>query len=444
MTGTALIGWGLLVVLAAWLVARRERRRAAAERALRESERRLHQAQKMDALGRLAGGVAHDVNNYLAAIRTQCELVERRARAGRADPEEVARKMELVVATVLKASSLVERLLAFGRRQESHPELVDLNGVVESFERMMGGSLGEGVTLETRLAPDLPAVEADLSQLEQVLANLVVNARDAVAGAGGGRIRVETAAAGAPGGERVCLAVSDTGPGIPAAIRDQIFDPFFTTREDVGASGLGLATVYALVEEAGGRVEVESDPGRRGSGEWTTVFRVLLPPAGRESPRGEASGRERPGRGGAPGGAGRGERILLVDDSPELREAVRSLLESQGYAVTAVSGRDEALAAGAAAGEAAHGFDLVVTDVRLRDGSGPELVERLRAEGGPLPALYMSGYTDRIALRPGAARGEEGGEAFFVKKPFSGEGLGRMVRELLDRRGKGGGRREGG
>lgn len=439
MTGTALIAWGLLVVLAAWLVARRERRRAAAERALRESERRLHQAQKMDALGRLAGGVAHDVNNYLAAIRTQCELVERRARAGRADPEEVARKMELVVATVLKASSLVERLLAFGRRQESYPELVDLNGVVESFERMMGGSLGEGVTLETRLAPDLPAVEADLSQLEQVLANLVVNARDAVTGAGGGRIRVETAAAGAPGRERVCLAVSDTGPGIPAAIRDQIFDPFFTTREDVGASGLGLATVYALVEEAGGRVEVESEPGRRGSGEWTTVFRVLLPPAGRERPRREASGRERSGTGGVAGGAGRGERILLVDDSPELREAVRSLLEAQGYAVTAVAGRDEALAAGAA-----HGFDLVVTDVRLRDGSGPELVEGLRAEGGPLPALYMSGFTDRIALRTGAARGEEGGEAFFVKKPFSGEGLARMVRELLDRRGKGGDRREGG
>jgi len=436
VTATALIAWGLLVVLAAWLVARRERRRAAAERALRESERRLHQAQKMDALGRLAGGVAHDVNNYLAAIRTQCELLERRARAGRADPEDVARKMELVVATVLKASSLVERLLAFGRRHESHPERLDVNEVVEMFAGMMGGSLGEGVTLETRLAPGLPAVEADLSQLEQVLANLVVNARDAVAGEG--RIRIETAAAGDPGEERVTLAVSDTGPGIPPAIRDQIFDPFFTTREGVGASGLGLATVYALVEEAGGRVEVESDPGRAGSGDWTTTFRIFLPPAGTERPAGEPAGRNRVGAEGAPGGPGRGERILLVDDSPELREAVRSLLEAQGYAVTAVSGREEALAA-AAAGGAGRGFDLVVTDVRLGDGTGPELLERLRAERGPLPALYMSGYTDRISLRPGTARGQASGEAFFVKKPFSGDGLARMIRELLDRRGAGGG-----
>jgi signal transduction histidine kinase len=432
-----------------------------------DDERRLLQAQKMDALGRLAGGIAHDVNNYLAAIRTQCELLLSRARAGRADPDDVAEKMERVVGTVLKASSLVERLLAFGRRQESHPEVLNLGEVVEAFERVMAGSLasreGPAIELQVVTGRGVPPVEADLAQLEQVLANLFVNARDAIAGAGGGgpgrartrpggRIRIETAAVPAPpkaepfdkgaepfdqgaepSGEWAVLSVADDGPGIAPEIRDQIFDPFFTTKGDKGASGLGLATVYALVEEAGGRVEVRSAPERPRGAE----LRVLLPPAARSA---------RPGREGAPAAVppprreegaprGRGERILLVDDTPEVRRAVAELLESLGYRVSSAGGVVEALEVAGGAPD----FDLVVTDVRLGDGSGPDLVAALRGEGTdeppvahplrPLRALYLSGYTDRISLRPGAGRDE----SFFVKKPFSGDGLARMVRELLDR-----------
>lgn len=427
-----------------------------------DDERRLLQAQKMDALGRLAGGIAHDVNNYLAAIRTQCELLLSRARAGRADPGDVAEKMERVVGTVLKASSLVERLLAFGRRQESHPEILDLGEVVEAFERVMAGSLAsrEGPPIELTVVTGrgVPPVEADLAQLEQVLANLFVNARDAIAGAGGGpggarhrdrgSIRIETAAVPAPegaepSGDWAALSVADDGPGIAPEIRDQVFDPFFTTKGDKGASGLGLATVYALVEEAGGRVEVRSAPERPRGAE----LRVLLPPAARPArePRDAAPATEPPPprrEEGAP--RGRGERILLVDDTPEVRRAVAELLESLGYRVSAAGGVVEALELAGGAPD----FDLVVTDVRLGDGSGPDLVAALRGEGAedppagdplrPLRALYMSGYTDRISLRSGTGRDE----SFFVKKPFSGDGLARMVRELLDRppAGRGAGR----
>lgn len=406
---------------------------------LAESERRLLQAQKMEALGRLAGGIAHDVNNYLAAIRTHAELLLGRARAGRADPADVERKMEQVVQTVLKASSLVERLLAFGRRQESHPEVLDLGEVVEAFERVMAGSLasrdGEAIELDVAVAPDVPPVEADLAQVEQVLANLFVNARDAIAGSGRrhGTIRIETSAVPAPVGATTAapwaaLVVSDDGPGVDPALRDQIFDPFFTTKSDVGASGLGLATVFALVAGAGGRIEVESVPERpRGA-----AFRVLLPPAerGPEAPGGGA--RTAPAaEEGAP--RGRGERILLVDDTPEVRRSVAELLESLGYRVSVAGGVAEALGLAREPGR----FDLVVSDVRLRDGTGPDLVAELRSiDGGsgigggrPVPALYMSGYTDRISLRSDAGRDE----AFFVKKPFSGDGLARMVRALLDR-----------
>jgi len=424
------LAWAALLVLAAVAAWRHGRRREAAERAMAESEARLYQAQKMDAVGRLAGGIAHDINNYLAGIRTHCELLLAAARRGALDPEATARRLEAIVGTVLKASSLIERLLTFGRRQAGLPEVVDLNEVVETFAGGLGGGLGPGVTLETRLAPDLWPVEIDLSQVEQALANLVVNARDALlgsraAGDGDGRIVVSTAnrpgsppgpgpgPGGAEPGDRVCLSVEDDGPGIPAAIRDKIFDPFFSTKETSGASGLGLATVYAVVDEAGGSIEVES---REPSG---TTVRLLLP---RAAPGSTGRARVEPAS-----DASAGARILLVDDEPEVRAATRELLAENGYRVAAADGADRALAAAAAAWREDAPFDLVVTDVRIGEQAGPDLVARLR-ELGPVRALYMSGYTDRIALRTGPGRGD----AFFLKKPFSGEGLLRMVRELLD------------
>ena len=404
LRGAALAGWALLVLGAAWALAEHERRRAAAARALLESERRLLQAQKLEAVGRLAGGIAHDVNNVLATVRTNCELVLHKEMPR----DRLARRMETVIDAVLRASSLVERLLTFARRQASRPERVDLGEVVEGFERLALGSLS-GQRLEIEREPGLWPVEIDLAQAEQALANLFFNARDATPA--GGTIRI--AARNAPradGRDEVCLEVSDTGVGIPRDVQDQIFEPFFTTKAGVGSSGLGLATVYAVVEQAGGRIELDSAPGRGAR------FRLILPRAAGAADR-------RAERGAAPS-RGAGERLLVIEDEGDLRGAVAGLLETWGYRVTAVAGPAEALAA---AREAAGGFDLVVSDVRLAEGTGPELVARLR-ELGPLRALYLSGYTDRIALRGGPGRGE----AFFLKKPFSADGLARMVRELLD------------
>ncbi len=396
--------WAVSLLGAAAVLLRRERRRAAAEAALRESERRLAQAQKLEAVGRLAGGIAHDVNNVLATVRTNCELVLQKEMPR----ERIERRMETVIDAVLRASSLVERLLTFARRQATSPELVDLGEVVEGFERLALGSLA-GQRLEIERDPGLWPVEIDLAQAEQALANLFFNARDATPPGGTIRIAVRNAA-GAAGGDAVCLEVADTGSGIPREMQDQIFEPFFTTKAGVGSSGLGLATVYAVVEAAGGRIELDSAPGRGAR------FRLFFPRA--------AGAAERRRAGGAAPARSAGERLLVIEDEGDLRGAVAALLETWGYRVTAVAGPDEALAAARAAG---GGFDLVVSDVRLAQGTGPELVARLR-ELAPVRALYLSGYTDRIALRSGPGRGE----AFFLKKPFSAEGLARMVRELLD------------
>lgn len=401
-TLAALAGVVALILVALW-----QSRRARA--ALVERERRLAQAQRMEMVGRLAGGLAHDVNNYLATIRAHSEIVARRE----LPREQVVAKMELIAANVVKASALLERLLTFARRQPVCPELVNLNEVIEAFLAMGRGAERAGVAVAVRLSESLPPVEIDLAEIEQVLANLFVNACDALPGAG--TVTISTAAmAGASGGAEVELAVADTGRGIAPEDLPRIFEPFFSTKAGQGATGLGLATVRSIVSEAGGRVEVESEPGRG------TTFRVRLParsaaPSPTAAPRHSAS---------AAAARGKGERILLVDDNRDLAAGVAAELEALGYAVTAVASAAEAEAAVAASSSP---FDLIVTDVLLEGLPGTALVDRLR-ERGPLPALYMSGFTDRIALRrgPGAA------EAYFLKKPFSAEGLARMVRELLD------------
>ncbi|MEZ5330964.1 MAG: ATP-binding protein [Thermoanaerobaculia bacterium] len=398
----AVAAWLGALVLAVAGLFWRERRRRETEEALEESRRRLAQAQKMDAVGRLAGGIAHDINNHLAAIRGQCELIERKEMPR----ERVLEKMGVVQGTVLKASSLVERLLAFGRRQPSHPELVDLDEVVEELSAVLAGSLPREIVLDLDLAPAPVPVVADVSQIEQILANLCVNARDAIAGSG--RIVIATSTDTEGGRPVARLSVSDSGCGIPPEHRERVFDPFFTTKSGQGSTGLGLATVYALVEEAGGGIDLDSEPGKG------TRFTVTLPLA-----TGATSGAARP--------RDRGERrgdesILLVDDNEELASAAQAHLEGLGYRVRHAASSRDALAE-ATAGE----LDLVIADVQLADGTGPDLVEAIRRRR-PVRALYMSGYTDRIALRSGPRRGE----AFFVKKPFSLDGLARMTRELLD------------
>lgn len=401
--GLAALGLAALgLVLVAWMLARRRQ----AEEARLTTERHLAHAQKMEAVGRLAGGLAHDVNNYLATIRAHAELVAQRDLS----PAQVREKMKLIEQTVLKASSLLERLLTFARRQPIRPERVDLNDVVADFEALVAGSLPPGVELRLELGAELPAVEIDLAEADQVLANLFVNAKDALTGPG--CITVSTRAGqGADGEPRVELLVRDTGRGIPGELLGQIFEPFFTTKSGHGSSGLGLATVEAIVTSAGGKVSVESRPGEG------TTFRVVLPVA---PPRVEPAVVPPPSAVLQPGEAS----ILLVDDNAELAAAIAAQLTGRGFRVATFGTAEEALAA---AHQGAR-WDLVITDVQLPGLMGTELVKALRQQM-PIRGLYMSGYTDRISLRRGAGAAE----AYFLKKPFSGEGLARMVEELLAR-----------
>ncbi len=238
------------------------RHRTRALAALSHSERQLERAQKLEAVGRLAGGLAHDLNNYLAAIRSQSELLLRKS-----DEPATRAKMEVVIGTVDKASALIERLLAFARRQPARREPVSWNAQVESLLPVLQPGFGEAVALQKDLEPALETVFADPAQLEQVLLNLLVNAKDAL-GPGGGRVRVETR--NLPD-EQVLLAVEDDGSGIPPELLDRIFEPFFSTKGGGGHSGLGLASVYGIVEQCGGTIEVKSELGKG------SRFEVKLP-----------------------------------------------------------------------------------------------------------------------------------------------------------------------
>ncbi|MFQ5528185.1 MAG: response regulator [Thermoanaerobaculia bacterium] len=405
-----LIAWSLIVVLAAAGLWTRERRQHKTEEALGDSQAQLLQAQKMEAVGRLAGGLAHDINNYLAAIAAQSELVKMKA-----EPESpTAKRMESVLATTGRAGALIERLLAFSRRQPARPESVDLNRVLEGLDTMLQQLLGEDIALETRLAADLWPVEIDVSQLEQVILNLAVNAREAMAT--GGKLVVATRnlpAADAPAREaasdRVEVTVTDTGSGIPRSLRRKIFEPFFTTKEKTH-SGLGLATVLGILEQNAGEIDVES--GRTG-----TRFRIVLPRSAiqaLETPTAEDSSVLHAGSG----------RILLAEDNQEVRRSTQDLLESWGYDVTTAPDARRALDAF----EKEDGrFDLLITDVVMPGLSGRRLVEELRSLGSDLPVLYVSGHTDDVVLRHGLAAGE----VDLLSKPFTARQLAERVRSAL-------------
>ena len=268
--------WIVIVALSVTTLWSLERRRAKVETTLRERDAQLHRAQKMDAIGRLAGGVAHDINSYLSAIRSQAELAR-----DKAVDDGTRRKTASILTSVSKASSLIDRLLAVGRRRPARSVAVNVNALLDDgagaeLQRLVG----ENVRLERRLSPDLHSVEIDPVQLEQVIVNLVANAVQAMPA--GGRLRIETANIRLPDdsprtyarpGEYVMLAVADTGSGIPPENRERIFEPFFTTKEATGHSGFGLATVYGAVQQASGTVAVESEPGQG------TTFRIYLPRA---------------------------------------------------------------------------------------------------------------------------------------------------------------------
>ena len=389
----------------------------AAQEALRKSEEQLRHAQKMEAVGQLAGGIAHDFNNLLTGILSYADLMLQELRAGdpiRADLEQIRHAGE-------RAAALTRQLLAFSRRQVLQPRVLSLNASVTELDSMLRRLLGADVALESSLEPALGYVLADPGQLEQVLVNLVVNARDAMPA--GGRVRITTAnlqlqaadharGNGVRAGAYVTLAVSDTGMGMDVPTQARIFEPFFTTKAAGKGTGLGLSTVYGIVEQSGGHIEVESAPGQG------ATFTILLP---RYQGGGGPSGL-RLDRRGLPNGS---ETLLLVEDEASVRGSVRRLLERQGYTVVEARHGADALRIVEAS---ERPIDLVLTDLVMPEMGGRELVERLRARHPALKVLYMSGYSERAVTVDGVMPPGTG----FMEKPFTIEQLTRRTREILD------------
>jgi PAS domain S-box-containing protein len=380
-------------------------------------ETQLRQAQKMEAIGQLAGGVAHDFNNLLTAILGYAKLLSESLPAGdarRADVEQIHEAAE-------RASGLTRQLLAFSRQQILQPTVIDLNTLVNGTITMLRRLIGEHITLATNLSPALGPVMADRTQIEQVVINLVVNARDAMPR--GGTLSIATADAEldeayaaahhvkVQPGQYVMLAVSDTGIGMEEQVRRRIFEPFFTTKERGKGTGLGLATVYGIVKQSGGFIWVYSEPGRGSS------FKVYLP-------RAENTVETAPATPPGPARIRRPtEKVLIVEDEAAVRFLTRLLLERAGYRVM------DAANARVAAPMCTDDVDLLITDVVMPDGTGPELFATLSARFPRLRVLFMSGYTDDMVSREGKLAADRP----FLQKPFSNEALLRKVREVLDR-----------
>jgi two-component system cell cycle sensor histidine kinase/response regulator CckA len=388
---------------------------ARAAEAQREAlEARLHRAQKLDALGRLAGGIAHDFNNLLSVILNYADLV-----AEELEEECVARAdLDAIRAAAERGASLTQRLLEFGRREVVQPRRVDLSAIVEESDRLLGRTIGEDVELVTSSAADLWPLQADQSQLEQVVMNLALNARDAMHG--GGRITVATCNAelgeetarrlGVGAGPYVRLTVTDEGSGMPADVAEQAFEPFFSTKPPGDGTGLGLATVYGIVTEMGGQIDLRSEPGK-----GTTVD-VWLPASGCLETEPTSIDDEL-----VP--SGRGETVLVVDDSPSVRELAARMLAKAGYQVLEADGPEAASSMALA-----HPPELLVTDVVMPGISGTALAEVLRCHRPGLPVLLLSGYADPAAMRQELlAR-----NVSFLAKPFTRGALLRAVRRALD------------
>ena len=384
----------------------------------RRLQQQLVQSQKMEAVGRLAGGIAHDFNNLLTVITSYSDLLLQDL--GGEDPKR--EDVEQVRKAAEGAAALTRQLLAFSRQQVLAPRVVSLSVVVQGVEKMLRRVIGEDVDLVTALDPDVGSVKADVGQLEQVLMNLAVNARDAMPA--GGKLTIETANVehdpdsarereAAPVRRCVMLAVSDTGIGMDEATKARIFEPFFTTKEAGKGTGLGLATVYGIVQQSGGFIWVYSEPGHG------TTFKIYLPQV--EAPlEGRAVGA-------APGDLPRGtETILLVEDAAAVRAVTRQVLERQGYTVLEA-------AHGAAALQTAAGhpgpIHLLLTDVVMPVLSGRQLADQLARLRPDAKVLYASGYTDDAVVRHGVL---EAGIS-YLQKPFTADSLARKVREVLDR-----------
>src|SRR3989454_2198412 len=393
----------------------------------RQLEQQLRQALKMEAVGELGGGVAHDLHKLVTIITGYSDMVL--SRIGPEDP--MRRDIEQIKKAGDRAHSLTRQLLAFSRRQMLQPKVLDLNAVVSNLEPMLHRLIGENIELAIVLKPGLGQVKADPGQLEQVIMNLTINARDAMPH--GGKLLFETDNATldevyarqhipTQPGSYVRLAVSDTGCGMDEATQSRIFEPFFTTKEQGKGTGLGLSTVYGIVKQSGGYIWVYSEPGQG------TTVKIYLPrvaaPADSVLPVTHWS-KLPPGT----------ETLLLVEDEPEVRWLVRELLQHLGYTIL----------------EARHGIEaqvlsiqhpgpihLLITDVVMPQMSGREIAEQLTSEHPETKVLYMSGYTDDAVVRHGVLAAHMA----FLQKPFSPEALARKVREVLDGQTSGSGRKE--
>jgi PAS domain S-box-containing protein len=382
----------------------------------RSAQEQLRLAQRMESVGRLAGGIAHDFNNVLTVIMGSAEMIRRRVAAD----HPAFRSAEDIRKAAGRAASLTRQLLAYSRQQVLQPRVLDLGAVVAEMEGMLRQLLGAGIEIVTARTAATTRVKADLGQLQQVLLNLVINARDAMPR--GGTITIEIGEteldesytigrgwAFKPG-RYVQLAVTDTGCGMDAATRARVFDPFFTTKGAGKGTGLGLATVYGIVKQSGGHIDIESEPGRG------ATFRIYLPSVAEAlSPPGPVA--ETPGRG--------TETVLVVEDEELVRKVIGETLSAAGYAVLEAGSAGEAMAL-----TARHGgrIDLLITDLVMPGHSGQELVARMCELRPGMAVLCVSGYADQAVVQTGHL----GTETPFLQKPFTPDALLRKVREILD------------
>ena len=393
--------------------------------ALRASEERyrlvfkqLLQAEKMQAIGRLAGGVAHDFNNVLTVILGYAQqLLDNRTPSA----ESVHRSAGHILTAGERAASLTRQLLAFGRKQLLQPTVLNLNVVLVDIDKMLRRLISENVEIVTRPAPKLGSVRADIGQIEQVILNLVINARDAMPA--GGTLTLETGNAdldenyaqehaGVRPGSYVMLAVSDTGIGMDSETQAHIFEPFFTTKEDGKGSGMGLATVYGVLQQSGGHIWVYSEPGRG------STFKLYLP---RVEEAAETAAKTQP-----PAPTIRGtETILVAEDDRQVRDLAVAILKACGYLVLVL---DSALEAERVCQQHQGSIDLLLTDVIMREMSGPDLAQRLKKLRPQTKVLFMSGYTDAAIVHQGVL---DPGIA-FLPKPFTPSSLAGKVRQVLD------------
>jgi signal transduction histidine kinase/CheY-like chemotaxis protein len=388
---------------------------------LEQAQNQLIQAQKMEAIGQLTGGIAHDFNNMLAVVTGNLDLMRRALAAGRAD---IQRNLDNAIEGADRAADLTRRLLAFARRQPLAPEIVDVNRVVQRMNELLRSTLGGGITIETVLAGGLWPTYVDVSQLENSILNLAVNARDAMAGSG--RLTLETAntrlddayaakEAEVTPGQYVMVAVTDTGCGMPREIVAQAFDPFFTTKEPGHGTGLGLSQTFGFIKQSHGHIRIYSEIGR-----GTTVKMYL--PRHRDASTAEQT-REAPVPNYVPDGKP-SDVVLVVEDDDQVRAMCVEALRSLGYSVIEASSGHAALDIMRAGTPLA----LLMADVIMPEMNGRELVEEARKMRPALKVLYTTGYTENAIVH----NGELDAGVALLQKPYTTEQLGRMVRRCID------------